>query len=167
MLTGCGTDNPGDQSGSSGSLSSPPDATALVPDSCSLLNTEQIFAATGHEFAAGELDTEAGRADISLCVWTPPNGSELPVVYVHVADTDITIAEQREAANNYYGSTADVEVPGGVDAFVTAGGQHVGMEVGPYWVMVTLLEDSNTDLTQPTVELANVVAESLSAIKRP
>ena len=148
---GCAADGPPVQPGKS------------VPDSCALLSEDQIESATGFTFAPGEINAQASRDDISQCVWLTPEGSDLPAVFVHVATTDITTAEQREAATNYYGSTADVEVPGGANAFVTGGGQHVGMEVGPYWVMVTVLEDSEDDLTAPTTELARAVAAALAA----
>ena len=133
-----------------------------IPDACALLTADQLESATGHEFAPGSINTGVSGANISQCDWFTAGGGEFPSAIVHVAKPDFSVAEQREAANNFFGSTADADVPGGIDAFVTEGGQHVGMAVGPYWVMVSFAEDSTEDVTEQTTELATAVAAALS-----
>ena len=134
-----------------------------IPDACSLLTAEQLEAATGHDFAPGSINADQSDINVSQCDWFTADGGDYPAAVVHVAKPDFTVAEQRDAADNFFGSTADADVPGGIDAFVTKGGQHVGMAVGPYWVMVSFAEDSTADLTDQTTELARAVAAALTA----
>lgn len=130
----------------------------VLPEACQLVAVEEAKAAMG-------LDPELGlgvirhvEAPVSQCTWVPPDDAAYPQVVVHVAVSPFTFADQRAAAEALYPTVDDVSVPGASDAFVTTKGQHLGMDVGPYWVMVTLVRDSDEDLTAEVTELAEIVA---------
>ena len=135
----------------------------VLPEACQLVAVEEAKAAMG-------LDPELGlgvirhvEAPVSQCTWVPPDDAAYPQVVVHVAVSPFTFADQRAAAESLYPTVDDVSVPGASDAFVTTKGQHLGMDVGPYWVMVTLVQDSDEDLTAEVTELAEVVAGRIAA----
>jgi hypothetical protein len=159
LLAGCaGADAPGEPP--------VPKVTAggvVLPDACAVLSAADVQDATGLDLAEGvEIAQEPGRKQ-SQCIWQAASSEEFPQVLVHVADPVFTFADQRAAAEGLYPTVDDVSVPGASDAFVTTKGQHLGMDVGPYWVMVTLIEDSDRDLTAEVTELATRVAGRISA----
>jgi hypothetical protein len=160
VLAGCSADD----APAAGPVPRVTAAGVVLPDACALLSAEAAVAAMGLDPELGVTVTRRGDGPSSECAWGPPGGDPYPQVVVYIADPPFTFADQRAAAEGLYPTVDDVSVPGASDAFVTTKGQHLGMDVGPYWVMVTLVEDSDSDLTAEVTELAGLVAERVAAM---
>lgn len=154
LLAGC--------SGANAPTSSPiPKVTVdgvVLPEACQLASVDEAKAAMGLSPKLGVAVTRQVEAPFYQCTWGPPDGAEYPQVVVHVAVSPFTFADQLAAAEGFCPTVEDASVPGASDAFVTTKGQHLGMDVGPFWVMVTLVRDADENLTAEVTELAEVVA---------
>jgi hypothetical protein len=135
----------------------------LLPEACSLLAVDEAEEAMGLDPELGLGVTRLVVAPVSQCTWSPPDGTAYPQVVVRVAVSPFTFADQRAAGEATYPTVDDVSVPGASDAFVTTKGKHLGMDVGPNWVLVTLVRDSDEHLTKEVTELAGLVAGRMEA----
>lgn len=153
LLVGCS---------SSGGASEPADNPGAgdIPDPCSLLSAADIEAVSSIAFQEGVFNEEQSADFQSICDYQPVDGA-FPIVQVLVSPGESQISTQRASAESWLGATVDVAVAGANDAYTVAGGSLVGMAAEGYYIQVAFMTSDVAEVTEITVDLAEVVVAAL------
>ncbi|WP_062307742.1 hypothetical protein [Demequina subtropica] len=129
-------------------------------DVCALVDAADLEEITGLTFEEGIFDADLSSDLQYVCNWTH-SGDTLAIVQVLVLPGVGDMASQRDSAEEWLGETADVEVAGATDAYSVAAGSIIGMRVGDDFVQVSFMSADASDVTNTTVEIAEVAVGNL------
>ncbi|SEJ67811.1 hypothetical protein [Demequina mangrovi] len=129
-------------------------------DVCALLGDADLEDVTGLAFDQGVFDTDLSSDLQYVCNWTH-SGDTLAIVQVLVLPGVGDVVSQRDSAEEWMGATEDVEVAGATDAYSVASGSIIGMRAGDDFVQVSYMSADADDVTDMTVELAEIVVGNL------
>jgi hypothetical protein len=134
------------------------EASAIAPDPCSLLTTDEIDAATGLTFGDGAVNETVTQENQTACDWLAVSG--LGIVQVLVLTVDV-YDSSRDSASEIVG-VVDVSVPGASRAYATDDGSIVGMDMGGTYLQVSFLSSDQPDVSAATLQLAAAAAGRLA-----